>query len=997
MKKRGLILSVCCFAAALIAALTSIGMSTSATVTKGWSDVSIESEYGYKTVFNVQKRTYTVGSNVYNASALLCYPDGTVSENNASTLDQVGIYTVKYSVAVGDMVYAESENFVVNYPHYDVESDKSSISYAVPDRAQSAGVIAKLAQNDSLVFTQYIDFTKISSLDNLVKGYVVPDVAGANDFTELVFTFTDSEDSSVYFKVHFYAYDWTYNTYVAANGQNQVPVGINQTQGAHEDDGYGLWSYVTFKSSATSGVVAPDATQFFISMNYPEKKLYTVGYPGQKTEIVDLDDTSVFKSAWTGFPSGKARMSVEAYNYTGATATVCITEVFGINDLSNNRFVDGDKPILTVDDEYAGEMPMALKGYSYQIPQATAYDAYARDCDVKISVLYNYGMDSSVYVPVKDGKFVTDKVGTYGIVYEASDKVGNTASEVRTVVAYERTPDIDFEIPSGSAHTVKSGEWVEVSDIDEDTVVGGSGKKTVAAFIEKDGKREEISGGFRATETGIYKVVYVVTDYVGKTAEKSYEINVIENDKPVLEKDFDVYPAYISGGEYVIPSYRAYVTKNGKLEEELCEVKIEDGNGTRTFKAGEKATLFVKNNGDLIKFSVISGGVTLAIHESVGITAWVQEEAGNRFHLENYLAGEGFTTEKTSGGMVLSATDTGAMRFVFANALSSRHLTARVGGIKGNASSSAINVKLFDAIDGKVGFAFTLSGNETTYIDVEGSRYELTDMPFGENSTFEMLYTDNKLSVNGTQIALKNFGGFEREKIFIEIEYAGYGENAGMTFVSVGNCNFNTAQTDRFAPIITSEYETGGVQPRGTEYVLHAPVAYDVYSPNLDYYLTVTAPDGSFVKALDGTVLNKVDPTVDYVIKLDDIGEYKVEYSIAETKSFVSRPNAASLNYTLTIVDEFAPEILWKSAFPTELTVGDMFILPEYEVSDNCSAAENIIVRVFVETPASQLLMLPGNSILMTHEGEYEIRVMIVDEAGNIGSYITHINVKRAK
>ena len=155
--------------------------------------------------------------------------------------------------------------------------------------------MAKLTQNDSLVFTQYIDFTKISSIDNLVKGYVVPDVAGANDFTERVFTFTDSVDSSVYFKVHYYAYDWAYNTYVAANGQNQVPVGIHQNQGVHEDDGSGLWSYVSFKSTGQTGVDAPDATQLFISMNYAEKKVYTVGYPGQKTEIVDLDDTSVMK------------------------------------------------------------------------------------------------------------------------------------------------------------------------------------------------------------------------------------------------------------------------------------------------------------------------------------------------------------------------------------------------------------------------------------------------------------------------------------------------------------------------------------------------------------------------------------------------------------------------------------------------------------------------------------------------------------------------------
>ena len=996
MKKRNSVLLMCGLTATLFATASGAALSALATAKEGWSEISIASEYDYKSVIDIEDRTYNVGENSYKASALLCYPDGTVSEEKRAVLDQVGIYTVKYSVAAGDKVYADSESFVVNYPHYDVGNSKSSVKYGTPDRATNAGVVAKLTQNDSLVFTQYIDFTKISSTDNLVKGYVVPDVAGANDFTELVFTFTDSVDSSVYFKVHYYAYDWAYNTYVAANGQNQVPVGIHQNQGVHEDDGSGLWSYVSFKSTGQNGVVAPDATQLFISMNYAEKKVYTVGYPEQKTEIVDLDDTSVMKNAWTGFPSGKARLSVDAYNYTGSTATVCITEVYGIDDLTNNEFLDTDRPALTIDDEYAGGMPPALKGYSYKIPGATAYDAYAYDCDVKVSVWYNYGAEGSVCVPVQDGKFVTDQVGTYGIVYDAYDKVGNHTSEVRYVVAYDTVSDAVFDVPAEAARSAKLGEWVRIFDIDADGITGGSGKKTVRTYLEVNGSREEVSGGFRATEKETYRVIYAVTDYVGKTTEKWYDVTVTDNDRPVLETDYDVYPVYISGGEYAIPSYYAYVTKNGKLVRELCSVEIEDGNGIKTYTAGDRVTLAVKNNGDPIKFSVISNGVTLVSREAIGITAWVKEEAGTRFHLENYLVGDGFEAEKTSNGLVLTAVGD-AMRFTFANALSSRHLSMRVGGIKGATQNATLCVRLFDAIDNNTGLSLTLGGGNTAYAEIEGNRYDLPETAFDETATFEITYIGNVITVNGTEIPLKRFGGFEREKIFLAVEYAGYGNAAGITFASVGNCNFNTAQTDRFAPVINPTHETGGVQMRGTEYVLYAPVAYDVYSPNLEYYLTVTAPDGSFVKDGNGLTLDRVDPTKDYVIRLDEIGEYKVEYEIAEAKSFVSRQNKASLNYSLFIEDEESPVISWKGNFPTELTVGEMFIVPEYEVSDNYSSAENMIVRVFVETPAGQMIMLPGNSIQMTHEGEYEVRVMVVDEAGNIASCVKHINVKRAK
>lgn len=996
MKKRNSVLLACGLTAAMLAAASGAGLLALANATDGWSDSSVGSEYAYKSVFELENRTYSVGGNSYGASALLCYPDGTVSEEKQAVLDQVGVYTVKYSVAVGEKVYADSESFVVNYPHYDVGNSKSSVRYATPDRATNAGVVAKIAQGDSLVFTQYIDFTRLPDTENLVKGYVVPDVAGANDFTELVFTFTDSADASVYFQVHYYAYDWTYNTYVAANGQNQVPVGVHQNQGVHEDDGSGLWSYVSFKSAGQNGVDAPDATQLFISMNYAEKKVYTMGYPGQKSEIVDLDDVSLMKNVWTGFPSGKARLSVNAYNYTGATATVCFTEVYGIDDLSKNEFIDTDAPTLTVDDEYEGNMPPALKGYSYEIPAASAYDAYAYGCDVKVSVWYNYGADGSVSVPVRECKFVTDRVGTYGIVYEAYDKVGNRASTVRYVVAYDTLSEAAFELPAEAARSAKQGEWVQIFDIDESGITGGSGKKTVNTYLEINGTREAVSGGFRATEKGTYRVIYAVTDYVGKVTEKSYEVTVGDNDRPVLEQDYDVYPAYISGGEYAIPAYYAYVAKNGKLERELCSVQISDGNGNKICTAGDRTTVSVKNNGDPVKFTVTCNGVTLAVHEAVGITAWMKEEAGTRFHLENYLVGEGFTTEKTPNGMVLTATED-AMRFTFANALSSGHFTMRIGGLKGAAQGATLCVKLFDAADRNAGIVLTLGGGSTAYAETEGVRYALPGSTFGENGTFEITYAEGALTVNGREVPLNGFEGFAREKIFLAVEYAGYGDGAGLTFAGVGNCNFNTAQTDRFAPMILPTHEAGGVQPRGGEYVLYAPVAYDVYSPDLEYYLTVTAPDGSFVKDENGVTLDRADPTVDYVVRLDDIGAYKVVYDVAEAKSFVSRQNNASLTYTLIVEDEESPTILWKGDFPAELTAGEMFVLPEYEVSDNYSSAENVIVRVFVETPANQLIMLPGNSIRMTHEGTYEIRVMAVDEAGNITSYVKHVNVTGAK
>lgn len=986
---------LCLFAIAVVSVIFGSVAAIYADGKQGWSECEISSEYAYKSELNVKKRRYTAGNKSYDATALICFPDGRVSSSDKVVLDCAGTYSVKYSVRAEDKVYADSVNFSVSYPNYDVSSVKSSVKYGIPERSSSAGVIARMVQNDSLSFTKFIDFTKVTADDYLVKGYVVPEVANAADFTELTFTFTDSVDPSVYMTIHCYGYDWTYNTYIAANGQNQVPFGVHQNNAVlHTNDGYGTWSYVSFKSAGQNGVVAPDATQFYFSMDYAEKKLYCLGYPGVKTFCADLDDSSLTSNLWTGFPSGKARLSVGAVGYTGSAATVCITEVFGIDELHDNVFIDSEKPNVFIDDEYE-KMPIGAKGYEYAVPDAYAYDEYAGNCEVEVSVWFNYGMDNAVKVPVSDGRFRTDRVGTYGIVYGAQDKLGNYAEEVRLVTVYDKTSDASFSFPEDTIKTAKIGEWVKIPVIGEADVDGGSGKKTITTFIEKDGERKEIFGGFRADTLGTTKIVYSIRDYIGKVTEQSYEVEVTASDLPVLEKDCDFYPVYISGCSYVLPAFYAYKYENGSLRKELCDVTVKDANGETEYKAGDEATVTVAENGDKIEFVVSCGGAILSVHEAVGVLAWVNEEDGRRFHVENYLVGEGFSTEKTSEGMILTATSQEKMSFLFANALSVRYTYLKTDDIFGFCDGAVLTVRLTDAADASNGVCATVgrSGNEI-YAEVEGNRHVFIGATADEGFSVSVVIGIQSITINDFTFGLKNAADFESDKAFLQISYEGYSEGASVRFSELGNCRFGTSKADRVEPIIFSQEEIGGTFLEGAKYTIKAPVAYDVYSPNVKYILNVTAPDGTFVTAADGTVLKDADPSEDYVIVLSEIGEYVVRYNIEESKTFASKNNPTYLSYFLKISDKEPPEIVWNGKFVSELRVDDIFVVPSYTVSDNNSAEENIIVRVFVETPAHQLIMLPGNSIRMTHEGVYKIRVMVVDEVGNITNQTHYVTVR---
>ena len=996
MKRKSISIATMGFVA-VCAVSIGIGIKVSADSKTGWSPSSLGEEYIYNEKFYVEERSYTKDGKEFRADAVVCFPDGSRTSEKEFVLDQAGKYTVKYTVKTENKVFAESESFLVQYPAYYVSDGKSSVSFGTPERAETSGVQVSLAANDALVFTQYIDFTKITADDYLIQGYVTPDVAGSADFSELVFTFTDSVDPSVFFQVHHYGYDWCYNTYVAANGNNQAPAGMHQNQGLHSDDGSGLWSYVSFSSRGQTGIVAPDETQFFVAMDYAEKKLYGVGFPGMKNMYCDLDDTEYFKDVWTGFPSGKARLSVNAYGYMGAAAKLCITEVFGIEDLSKNIYIDETAPVISVNDEYDGNMPYGLVGYDYEIPSASAYDEYAGDCEVCVSVLYNYGMENSVNVPVKDDKFKVDKAGTYAIVYDVCDALGNRSREVRVVTAYAEAEDASFEIPTERVTAAEIGSWIDVPEISGDEVIGGSGKKTIAVYAEIDGVREEISDGFRALKLGTYKVIYAATDYVGKTTEKFYEVTVTVGDssvKPVLETDYDIYPAYISGATYSLPSYYAYYYEDGALKRSLCEVTITDADGANTYTAGDKASVVVENNYDKVLFEIKSRGVTLATHEAVGVLAWVREDGGLRLHSENYFYGEGFDKEKTSDGIVLTTKQGEDFSVTFANALSADGMSLKLTDFVGAKEGTLIRITVSDASNRKRFVSAVLRKDVNGVVfEVGDKKQEIVGLSFNNTDSFEIVYAKGSFTIGNYTLEVSGFEGFESRKAFLSVSFENIDAGSGYTFSELGNTRFNTAQTDRYSPVLIAGNETGGTWDVGSIYTLYATLAYDVYSPNIVYTLTVTDSDGNAVSDVNGVLLDGADPTKDYRIKLDKIGQYLVTYTAYEEESFLKKSNSVSLVYTINVPDKIKPSIEWNGTLTSEAKVGDTIIVPAYTVSDNYSEADKIIVRVFVETPANQLLMLPGNSIVVHHAGIYRFRIMVVDEAGNITSETYRVNV----
>ena len=74
-------------------------------------------------------------------------------------------------------------------------------------------------------------------------------------------------------------------------------------------------------------------------------------------------------------------------------------------------------------------------------------------------------------------------------------------------------------------------------------------------------------------------------------------------------------------------------------------------------------------------------------------------------------------------------------------------------------------------------------------------------------------------------------------------------------------------------------------------------------------------------------------------------------------------------------------------------------MIPGFTVSDNISEQENIIVTKYVLTPNGVLVTIPesSNSLIAANVGEYEFRIIAMDEAGNITMIRKTVTVTEAE
>ena len=1008
-KKLLLTVFVCLFFA-VVAILFPVFLGAWADERAVWEELSVSPEAMVDDTFALPSRHITVSGKEYEADVKLRRPDGITvikTENYSEVVfEQAGKYTLIFE-AKDDSGKRYKDEFEITVADklWRVTNAKSSVSYGQHKLADpgATGLLVRLAEGDTLTFNKVIDLTDLTATDVLFSGFITPDTRGALDFERLFFTFTDVFDPDCTLTVSGRrsqsSSNWKAVSYWTAAGTGQYLAGLEGSK-LHQNNQWGTNYMHSFVAQTDTADISANTRPFTIYFDAENLQVLDA----QRTMIIDLDDPQYHEAdtLWKGFTSGKVICSVTAQDYKGETANFCITSLYGYDLTSENRFVETDPPKITVDvrsdyvDESGNFIPQAVVGYSYPVPAASAFDAYSGAAEVKTTVYYNYeDASQTTTVPVSGGRFEVNREGRYAIVYTASDAMGNTAEEVFwvTAVAEPQNPlSVSLDM-TGIKTQAYCGEKVAVAPAEAS---GGSGDSEIRITASLGDTLFEITeGSFRPEQAGVWTVSYTATDYAGVSAEKTYIVEIEAGSLPVFADEPELPRYLISGVTYAVPEIYAKDYSSGTVVKKIASMSMVDiGGESREYSFGESFTPIADENTEFITLIFRTGGAVL--ERDIPVVMGFDEED---FIVENMFVGEGYDTQKSDGGLTMTARQAGNFSWIYANAVAAEGASLSIAGLAGKSAPEALKVVFTDYADAKISVTMYVENAANGNLRVLfGNTDRELSKSLSSGGAFVFSYASGMFYVDSVGVTVsaddsgKPFNGFPSGRVYISAEAIGATAGAGYTVQKLDNMSITNLPRDRIKPRIAISGVYGGMYAKDSVYVIAPAIASDTVDPNVSFSMTVKSPLGEVMTDINGKLLSGVDPTAEYRILLSEYGQYKVEYTAVDFSG-----NQTSTSYAVNIMDMTAPVVTVADTWSSKASVGEKVTLPEVTVSDDKSAMEDIMVYRTVRNPNGVLVVFGFDytvgedgqldytryNFTYKYAGIYRFIVLAMDEAGN--------------
>ena len=886
------------------------------------------------------------------------------------------------------------------------------------------GVLVESQDGGTLVYDNVIETEELTKDDLLLELQWTPKTQGTHEFNHLLVRMEDSEDPKCYVEISFYKYNYADDSkYKLTHVTVKTNTIAEYTALFYRTTNYGtkeepnlvvnpyirptknqgtmvLGSFVGAHGAISNSVpIYYDDTEHAIytkyvsnAQSYPElyKESGHVDEQGRSL-VLDLDDSSHMgtqkSNLWTGFPSGKAKMSFKTQELE-STADAARYMILTIDNqtMEGTYLNDTTSPELTVDlQSYKEEnLPTAQVGKYYPFFEATAFDKMYGEVAVN-KRLYKDGKE--IYVTGEG--FVPTKAGEYQLDYVAYDGNRNKVQKSFSITAEASAASVGGTFEESDAlalwdESLKNGEGkFETALYYPVTLpvmngVGGRGNVTTSVSVTYNGKAVALNGNtFRPERAGDYQVAYRLTDYVGNIQEYQYTITAKYLDVPELEAP--VLPDYIPiGRAYCFPAVQAnfYSLWQQRLQtyRKITVYKADGVTVIASFENDESAVYTpTLSDGEkvIVEYSAAANETAKAVTYRDEIELVPFEKLSDLYVLSDDVT-------LTNGRSDMRFSFTNEEQWVkFINALSiydGLSLTFMIPD--GEEGFEYVEFILSDKYDANISLTIALYKDENgTYVSLNGGEKKAVDVSYvgGGNFRFTITkdgefydYDDNLV------VAAQDFSGFTSGFVYMEFRLQEISGKATIGIKSIKNQSMINAPINYIKPSLTVYEELVGEVDLNEKVALSKAIASDVYDGNAKIKVVIKINGKELYSYVNefGTFDGSVFQPTDY-------GVYVIEY-IAEDAS----GNSLTKTYNVVVRDLIRPVIELKGDMPTTGKVGKALELPQAIAIDNVDS--DLQVYVIVINPMNAYTLFKVEELYVPqYAGRYIVKYYCEDSNYN--------------
>lgn len=1042
-KKKIALALLCCvvtaFAATGIAFSSSFSKITASASNETYADSKLDDRYVVGDTVKVPA-TYFDEEKTIEATAYVTYPNGVYERTDKISCSVAGKYIVEYKAEKDGTSYYSDQEFTVYEPLYQTDKKTNVVKYeearnfakikyvedengntdgtaTVESETAVSGLYVPLTAGTTFTYNKVFDISKKTKNDVIFSANIVATEDGYADFLQLTVRFTDVYDSSNYVDVvlwhnytstpgsdkkegedaHEYDVRKDRDNYLRAGASNQ-PVSGNDNGRIWSNGRYGMRTKISMMNCPALLDRATDT--FDIRFDYTEKAVYGPNRGTNASQaIIDLDNPEHFTDLWEGFTTGECTVSVFASDFQKASGAVFIQSIFDDSgsDFADNYLLDTAAPNLEIDFEGADEdnLPFGVVGTAYPIFGATATDLSGYVGAISTDVYYNYHTTTPIKISVKDGAFTPAYKGRYTIVYSVCDAFGNKAEKAVDVDCVADDSSFKVTLANDDETTISTGHTKIVSAA---TVSGYSGKYdlTVTAVIGDD--EYAIDGetlSFVPLKSGNYTIKYSAKDFLNRTATAEYYLTVENSNSPVFLSDVSLPKYFIVGYSQTLPSLTA-VDFSDSDKVITAKVYVKDGD-TKT-ELGEGLSYEPSEK--------TSDYTVTVIYEATGKNGTSEKTYDVRCHhiksgsgvdkKELFVMGEGVGSSYESVGSTTEyatySTELAAS-IEYVNQIPAHGFNISLNVLK--SGFGKLSLTLTDAVYGNsIKASFERNNDTQIYFSVnDGLKYTVDNYSFDDPASLLTLHFDNllrRISTDNANVGFSvtkdtdgnAFKGFLSGKVYLKIDFEDVSGEAKILVREVYGQTLISSKRDGLPPLLVINGEYRANVSYNKPLTIFSAVCLDMIDPDAKATLTVTSPSGNYVTANDGTLLNGVSVSKEYVITPNEYGEYKLIYKIE---------GASDVTESFNVVDEEAPVITVSSTVKSQYKVGDTVTLSA-TATDNVST--NVNVYACVNNALGVTEYVSGGSYKFLSAGKYKVTFYAMDERGNYAFVAYTITVK---